>query len=176
MPGKGALTLTGKLGDVMKESAQAASLVRSHPADYGISDDVFKNLTCISTCPRVVSQRMVPLQDHDDNRTDFASCGHQGSSGCRHDGDYPQKCARGWWYQREGPCGEACGVKTIIMPKRCEDLHEIPENNLEGIEFIFAQKIEEVLAAALQSKPKPAKKDPTKDVFTVFVSEHRSLS
>ena len=51
------------------------------------------------------------------------------------------------------------GVKTIIMPKRCEkDLHEIPENNLEGIEFIFAQKIEEVLEAALKSKPKPAKK------------------
>ena len=48
------------------------------------------------------------------------------------------------------------GVKTIIMPKRCEkDLHEIPENNLEGIEFIFAQKIEEVLAAALKTKPKP---------------------
>ena len=45
MPGKGALTPTGKLGDVMKESAQTAlSLVRPHAADYGISDDVFEEL------------------------------------------------------------------------------------------------------------------------------------
>ena len=49
------------------------------------------------------------------------------------------------------------------MPKRCEkDLHEIPENNLEGIEFVFAQRIEEVLESALTSKPKPKGRRPVR--------------
>jgi ATP-dependent Lon protease len=44
MPGKGSLTLTGQLGDVMQESAQAAlSYTRSRAADLNISDDVFEN-------------------------------------------------------------------------------------------------------------------------------------
>ncbi|MBN1428803.1 MAG: endopeptidase La [Anaerolineae bacterium] len=45
MPGKGSLTLTGQLGDVMQESAQAAlSYTRSRAAELGIDDDMFENL------------------------------------------------------------------------------------------------------------------------------------
>ena len=44
MPGKGALSLTGHLGDVMKESAQAAmSFIRSRSREFGLSDDIFKD-------------------------------------------------------------------------------------------------------------------------------------
>ena len=44
MPGNKGLKLTGQLGDVMKESAQAAlSYIRSHAADFGIKDDFFEN-------------------------------------------------------------------------------------------------------------------------------------
>ena len=51
------------------------------------------------------------------------------------------------------------GVSRIIMPDRCKkDLLDIPEENLEGLEFIFAQRIEEVLEAALVEMPKPLKK------------------
>ena len=51
------------------------------------------------------------------------------------------------------------GVKRIIIPDRCKkDLIEIPEENLEGVEFLFAHRIEDVLEAALLSKPKPLRK------------------
>ena len=45
MPGKGGLRLTGQLGDVMKESAEAAfSYVRAHCADLGLADDFYKDV------------------------------------------------------------------------------------------------------------------------------------
>ena len=56
MPGTGKLTITGQLGDVMKESAQAAlSYVRAH-AD-GLPEDFFKTTTSTCTCPRARSPR-----------------------------------------------------------------------------------------------------------------------
>jgi len=160
MPGKGALTLTGKLGDVMKESAQAAlSLVRSHAADYGIADDVFKNFDLHIHVPAggipkdgpsagiTMTTAIISLLADIKVRADVAMTGEITLRG--------NVLAVGG-IKEKVLAAKRAGVKTIIMPKRCEkDLHEIPENNLEGIEFIFAQRIEEVLEAALTAKPKP---------------------
>ena len=58
MPGKGGLTLTGQLGDVMKESAQAAvSFVRANAEKLGWTPNSTPKRTCISTCPPVPSPR-----------------------------------------------------------------------------------------------------------------------
>jgi ATP-dependent Lon protease len=162
MPGKGALTLTGKLGDVMKESAQAAiSLVRSHADEYGISDDVFKNFDLHIHVPAggipkdgpsagiTMTTALISLLANIKVRADVAMTGEITLRG--------NVLAVGG-IKEKVLAAKRAGVKTIIMPKRCEkDLHEIPESNLEGVEFIFAQRIEEVLAAALTAKPKPKK-------------------
>ena len=51
-PGKGNITLTGQIGNVMKESAQAAlSLVRSRDGSIGVNPEDFRNTTSTFTCP-----------------------------------------------------------------------------------------------------------------------------
>jgi ATP-dependent Lon protease len=53
MPGKGKLNVTGKLGDVMKESAQAAvSFVRSRPRIWASTRNFYKNWICTSIFPK----------------------------------------------------------------------------------------------------------------------------
>ena len=60
-PGKGNILLTGQIGDVMKESAQAAlSLVKSRCQDVGISADAFKTPTSTSTSPPAPCLKTAP--------------------------------------------------------------------------------------------------------------------
>ena len=48
------------------------------------------------------------------------------------------------------------GVKEIILPEQCKkDLIEIPEDNIKGMKFSYAKRIEDVLAVALLDKPRP---------------------
>ena len=63
MPGKGVITRTGSLGDVMKESVEAArTVVRSRARLLGIKDEVFENGTSISTCRMAPRRRMARAQ------------------------------------------------------------------------------------------------------------------
>lgn len=62
LPGKGKMIITGKLGEVMQESVQAAaSFVRSRAAAYGIKPPVFEKKTSIFMFPRGLLQRTDPL-------------------------------------------------------------------------------------------------------------------
>jgi ATP-dependent Lon protease len=163
MKGKGQLILTGKLGDVMKESAQAAlSLVRSHSATWGIDEDVFKTSDLHIHVPAggipkdgpsagvTMLTALVSLLAGVKVRADVAMTGEITLRG--------NVLAVGG-IKEKVLAAKRAGVSRIIMPERCKkDLLEIPEENLEGLEFIFAQRIEEVLEATLVEMPKPLKK------------------
>ena len=61
--GKGALTVTGNLGKVMKESATIAmEYIKSNADEFGINPEVFDNITCIFMCQKVQHQKMALVQ------------------------------------------------------------------------------------------------------------------
>jgi ATP-dependent Lon protease len=163
MDGKGGLTLTGKLGDVMKESAQAAlSLIRSQADDWGISASVFKEHDLHVHVPAgaipkdgpsagvTILTALVSLLTGTKVRADVAMTGEITLRGnVLAVGGIKEKIL----------AAKRAGVKTIIMPERCEkDLVEIPEENIEGMKFIFVKRIEEVLEHALVTPIKGGKK------------------
>ncbi|MEE2959129.1 MAG: endopeptidase La [Myxococcota bacterium] len=163
MQGKGGLILTGKLGDVMKESAQAAmSLVRSNSALWGIDEGIFKDTDLHIHVPAggipkdgpsagvTMLTALVSLLTDIKVRADVAMTGEITLRG--------NVLAVGG-IKEKVLAAKRAGVTRIIIPERCEkDLIEIPEENLEGVEFIFAKRIEDVLGSALTKPVVPLKK------------------
>lgn len=156
MKGKGGITLTGQMGDVMKESAQAAmGLLRSKSAEYGIDDEVFtkKDLHVhipagaipkdgpsagITMATAIVSRLTgVPV------RRDVAMTGEITLTG---------KVLPIGGLKEKALAAMRHGVKTIIIPeKNKKDLEDIPEEFREKLQFIPVKTFDEVLAVALCS-------------------------
>ncbi len=160
MKGKGSLSLTGQLGDVMKESAQAAmSFVRSQAARLGIDDAVFATSDIHIHVPSggipkdgpsagvTMLTALVSLLANIRVRNDVAMTGEITLRGnVLPVGGIKEKVL----------AAKRAGVTKIIMPERCKkDLLDIPEANLKGIEFTFAHRMEDVLKAALDHMPTP---------------------
>ncbi len=167
MPGKGNLTLTGQLGDVMKESAQAAmSWVRSKASELGIDSDVFKNSDIHVHVPAgsvpkdgpsagvTMATALVSLLTGIKVSADVAMTGEITLRGnVLPVGGIKEKVL----------AAKRAGVKRIIMPERCKkDLVEIKEKNRAGLEFFYVSKVDEVLAIALTDKIKALKKKKSK--------------
>lgn len=165
MKGKGSLSLTGQLGDVMKESAQAAmSFVRSQAARLGIDDNVFANSDIHIHVPSggipkdgpsagvTMLTALVSLLTGIRVRNDVAMTGEITLRGnVLPVGGIKEKVL----------AAKRAGVTKIIMPERCKkDLIDIPEENLKGIEFTFAHRMEDVLKAALERMPTPLPEKP----------------
>jgi ATP-dependent Lon protease len=155
MPGSGKLTITGQLGDVMKESAQAAlSYVRSHanglPADWFRTHDVHihvpagaipkdgpsAGITMATALMSLVTERKV--------RDDTAMTGELTLTGLVLPiGGLKEKAL----------AAQRAGVKRVLAPRRNEpDLEDFPENLRKGIDFIWVGEIGEVFAAALDGR------------------------
>lgn len=169
MPGKGGLTLTGQLGDVMKESAQAAlSYLRSQSALLGVPDDVFKQYDLHIHVPAgaipkdgpsagvTMLTALVSLLTGIKVRADVAMTGEITLRGnVLPVGGIKEKVL----------AARRAGVKRIILPERnMKDLVDIPENNRKDLEFIPAHRVDDVFKAALAEQPTPIPPKPPEPV------------
>ncbi|HUP00143.1 MAG TPA: endopeptidase La, partial [Gemmatimonadota bacterium] len=154
MPGGKGFTVTGKLGDVMQESARAAlGYVRSHAADLGIEGDFFKDMdihlhvpagaipkdgpsagvTMATAIASAVTGRRV--------RPDVAMTGEITLTGLVLPvGGIKEKLVS----------ARRSEIRTVILPERNrEHVADVDPELLDGLEFIYAETIGQVLQAAL---------------------------
>jgi ATP-dependent Lon protease len=162
MKGKGSLTLTGQLGDVMKESAQAAlSYVRSRAKNLGISDDLFSKTDVHIHVPAGAIPKDGPSAGIT-MATAIASA-FTGVPVSKHVAMTGEVTLRG----RVLPIGglkektlaaKRMGIRKVIVPARNKkDIAEIPKYIKKDMEFILADTMDEVLKVALKSDKKGKK-------------------
>jgi len=165
MPGKGGLTLTGQLGDVMKESAQAAlSYLRSQANVLGVADDSFKQFDLHIHVPAgaipkdgpsagvTMLTALVSLLSGIKVRADVAMTGEITLRGnVLPVGGIKEKVL----------AAVRAGVKRIILPERNKkDVIEIPAKNRESLKLIYAHRVEDVIKEALAEQPTPLLPNP----------------
>ena len=155
MPGTGKLTMTGQLGDVMKESAQAAlSYVRAHadglPEDWFKTHDVHLHVPAGAT-PKdgpsagiTMATALMSLVTSRKVRDDTAMTGELTLTGLVLPiGGLKEKAL----------AAQRAGVKRVLAPRRNEaDLEDFPENLRKGMEFVWVGEVGEVFEAALDGR------------------------
>jgi len=158
MKGKGELTLTGHLGEVMKESAQAAlSYARAHARELGIDPDFFEGRAIHVHVPAgaipkdgpsagvTMATALISALSGRPVSKDVAMTGEITLRG--------QVLPIGGLKEKVLAAVRA-RIKTIIIPRRNEkDLEEIPPHLRKKVRFVSARTMDEVLAAALEAKP-----------------------
>jgi ATP-dependent Lon protease len=158
MPGKKGLTLTGSLGDVMKESAQTAlSLIRSRAESLGVPRDFYEQ----SDLHIHVPAGAIPKDGPSAGVTIATSLASLLTERPVH----PYVAMTGELTLRGAvlPIGGVkekvlaaarAGITQVVLPERNrKDLHDLPENVRDQIKFTFASEIGEVLEVALEPKP-----------------------
>jgi len=163
MKGKGALTLTGSLGDVMKESAQAAlSFARAHAKELGIDGRIFSQNDFHIHIPEgaipkdgpsagvTMATSLISICTKRKTKWDVAMTGEITLTGnVLPVGGIKEKVL----------AAQRAGVKNFILPlPNKKDLIDIPKNITKDIKFIFVNDISEVLKDALVPAPVKAKK------------------
>jgi ATP-dependent Lon protease len=154
-PGKGNVTLTGQIGEVMKESVQAAlSLVRSRAASLGVNPEDFRESDIHVHVPAgavpkdgpsagiAMFTALASLFSNTSVRADVAMTGEVTLRGL--------VLPIGGLKEKSLGAMRA-GITTVLFPKLNEkDLVDIPEEAKEKIKFIPVENVDEVLAHALQ--------------------------
>ena len=160
MPGKGIITRTGSLGDVMKESVEAArTVVRSRSRMLGIRDDMFEKRDIHIHVPdgatpkdgpsagAAMTTAFVSALTGIPVRGDVAMTGEITLRG--------EVTAIGGLKEKLLAALRG-GIKTVLIPEEnAKDLQEIPDNVKSGLEIIPVKWIDQVLAVALERMPVP---------------------
>jgi ATP-dependent Lon protease len=158
MKGKGVLTLTGHLGEVMKESAQAAlTYARAHAQELGIDAEIFESRDIHVHVPAgaipkdgpsagvTMATALIAALSGRKVHKDVAMTGEVTLRG--------QVLPIGGLKEKVLAAVRA-GIQTIIIPRRNEkDLEEIPAHLRKKVRFVLARGMAEVLAAALEPRP-----------------------
>ncbi len=160
MPGKGLITRTGSLGDVMKESVDAArTVVRSRSAMLGIKDELFEKRDIHIHVPdgatpkdgpsagAAMTTAFISALTGIPVRGDVAMTGEITLRG--------EVTAIGGLKEKLLAALRG-GIKTVLIPEEnAKDLQEIPDNVKNGLEIIPVKWIDQVLKVALERMPVP---------------------
>ncbi len=165
MPGKGKSITTGKLGEVMQESIQAAlTVVRSRSAKLGVAEDFYQKIDLHIHLPEGATPKdgpsagigictaMVSILTGIPVRADVAMTGEITLRGeVLPIGGLKEKLL----------AAHRGGIKTVLIPEEnVKDLAEIAENVKNRLEIVPVKWIDQVLELALERRPEPlAKKD-----------------
>lgn len=153
MPGKGNLELTGQMGDVMQESARAGiSYIRSISPEYGLEKDYFQEHDIHIHIPEgavpkdgpsagiTMATAMLSAVLEKPVRADVAMTGEITLRG--------RVLPIGGLKEKLLAAGSA-GMKTVIVPKKNQrDVEELSKEITGGLEFVYAEAMEEVIAHA----------------------------
>ncbi|KKQ24246.1 MAG: Lon protease [Candidatus Roizmanbacteria bacterium GW2011_GWC2_37_13] len=157
MPGKGGLTLTGHLGEVMKESCQAAlSYIRARYKKFGLKDDFFNKIDIHVHVPEgavpkdgpsaglAISTAMISALTKTPTDRSVAMTGEITLRGRALEiGGVKEKVI----------AAHRAGIKTVIMPKdNKKDLEDIPGYVLKALDFVYVEHMDQVLRVALKEK------------------------
>jgi ATP-dependent Lon protease len=160
-PGSGRLILTGQLGEVMKESAQAAlSLVKSRSASLGVEPGGFEKTDIHIHVPAGAIPKDGPsagvamfialasLMTDRNVREDTAMTGEISLRGLVLPvGGIKEKTI----------AAHAAGVKVVMLPARNrKDFEDIPEETRKALEFVWLERVEDAAAFALEPKTAPS--------------------
>lgn len=171
MPGKGTLILTGHLGDVMKESAQAAlSFVRSKLSELGIKENVIAKSDIHLHVPSgaipkdgpsagtAMATSLMSAIAKIPARYDVAMTGEITLLGrVLEIGGVKEKVL----------AAHRAGIKTVILPAKNEkDLEEIPAKTKADLKFVFVDHMDDVLKVALRNFPSKVGKEATPENLT----------
>jgi ATP-dependent Lon protease len=156
MRGKGGLTLTGHLGDVMKESAQAAlSYIRSNATTLNVAEDFYERIdihihvpagAIAKDGPSAGVAMVVALTSLLTNRRIKPAIAMTGEITLR------GKVLPVGGIKEKVLAAARAGITTVILPQHNEkDVIDVPKEIREKMQFLFVEEIHEALAAALEA-------------------------
>ncbi len=165
IPGKGALILTGQLGDVMRESAQAAlSIVKHRAHDLGIDEERLGKIDIHIHVPAGATPKdgpsagvamftaLVSLLTHRTVRSDTAMTGEISLRGLVLPvGGIKEKVV----------AAAAAGIERVMLPARNRrDFEEIPTDARDKLEFVWLERVDQAIDAALEPEKKAGSPSP----------------